>query len=181
MVLKNNKYIKINKKLISNIIKHINNNSIYLSEIAKNDKLFLLYDIFESQYYCINKKYKNIINFIVKINNLNLNANEFNNIFNFIIKYINNKYNFYKYYLKTELLCKLLLSIILFNIISNINNYSLNISKSCIINLINAQIDKLNEYKEIFNYYNKDYPNYFNNFINKHLDNLVQKSNNIIL
>lgn len=184
-ILKNNNYQKINKKITNNIINHINNYTYYISEIAKNNKLFLLYDIIESQYHCINKKYKNIINFILKINsyNLNLNLAEFRCICDFIIKYIMNKYNgyFYQYYLKTEILCKLLLSIILFNITSNIKNYSNNINDAAISNLIKTQIYKLNEFKTTFNYYNKDYPKYFNNFMNNYLNNLVKINNNILL
>tara|TARA_B100001142_G_scaffold201499_1_gene200062 strand:+ start:8 stop:769 length:762 start_codon:yes stop_codon:yes gene_type:complete len=184
-ILKDNKYQKKNNKITDNIINHINNYRNYISEIAKNNNLFLIYDIIESQYHCINKKYKNIINFIVKINsyNLNLNKNEFYSICDFIIKYLNNKYNayFYQYYFKTEILCKLLLSIILFNITSNIKKYSTDISKTSIYNLIKAQIDKLNEFKKTFNYYNKNYPKYFNNFMNNYLNNLIEINNNILL
>ena len=160
---------KTNIKLIKDITNHINEYT--LKNIAINNKLYFIDIIIEVLYHSINNKYKNIIELFEKINNYklyDLNIKEFFNITTFIINYINAPYelNFYQYNKKKKFLCKLILSIILFNIISYSNKSYSYLKKK----LINIQYIKIEEFKDIIYHYETYYPKYFISYINIKLD-----------
>jgi hypothetical protein len=161
-----------NSKLIKNLNRHLS--MPYLKDLAIDNKLYFLNFIIESQYHCINNKYKNILNLFEKIKDpiyYNLNVNEFVSVTSLIINYINAPYelNFYQYSNKKITLCKLILAIILFNIITYANYNSKYNNKLNI--LLDIQYIKIDEFKDVLNYYQYDYPIYFVKYINNSLDN----------
>jgi hypothetical protein len=166
---------KKNINIISNIVKHTHLYPIF--NLKNNNKLFIIYDIIELLYHCLNKKYTNILIKIKKIkikyNKLLLNDTEYVTILSFLIYYITppleydmiNSNYYYHYSYNTTVLYKIVLSCILFILVKCDNN---SINQNFIIKKKYIFINQNKKIKEFINSveYNKYlYPKYFKDYI----------------